>query len=36
MGHKLGIHVGFTHTTRDELGVLCAEIDDEHWTFRHR
>ena len=36
MGHKLGIHVGFAHATRDKLGVLRAEIDDEHWTFRHR
>ena len=31
-GHDFGIDAGLAHPPRDELGVLGAEIDDEHFV----
>src|SRR5690606_24155924 len=28
--HELAEHTGFAHATRDQLGVLCAEVYDEN------
>ena len=30
---ELRVHARFPHAPRDQLAVLAAEIDDEHWTF---
>ena len=35
MGHEFGIDVGLTDAAGDELGVLGAEVDDEHRTCCH-
>ena len=36
MADELRVHARFPHAPRDQLAVLAAEIDDEHWTFLAR